>query len=156
MQKLCLFLALTLALLCALTVPAATQSTPWQASAGYSDGGFGPVLNAYRKQNGRNALRPSNALAATARAHAIYMLSERRLNHQGFDGSRLYHRLKTRGIQACRGGENLARGQTSNRRVLTDWINSPTHKDILLMDGVTHYGLARVRNYWVMVVAAFC
>ncbi|MBT0956184.1 CAP domain-containing protein [Alphaproteobacteria bacterium KMM 3653] len=125
----------------------------WQAS---NQAGFAGLLNRHRARYGLSAVRRSYDLDAAARAHAVYMVSTKDLSHRGAGGSRLPHRLQARGLRACLGGENLGRGQRSEGRIFSDWVASPSHNRILLMQGVTHYGLARVGDYWAMVVARPC
>ncbi len=45
-------------------------------------------------------------------------------------------------------GENIAEGQTTVTWVMTDWMNSPEHRDNILRDGFTEVGIGFSHNFW--------
>ncbi len=119
-----------------------------------ADSSDGALLNSFRAQNGRAALRPNAALNRAASAHARDMGTNNFLGHTGSDGSKMRERARRQGYSACHIAENVALGQGSASEVMKQWMNSPAHRKNILNGKSRDYGLARgPRNAWVLVVA---
>ena len=86
-------------------------------------------------------------------------------SHTGADGSSMGQRVSDAGYVWRLVAENIAAGMRSSIEAVRTWIDSPGHRQNILMKGVIHIGLAHVRrdpdpgdanfkDYWVMVLAA--
>lgn len=111
------------------------------------------AVNAYRKANGREALKADSALGRAARDHSIAMAKAGRLNHTQFR-SRL-RKFKISGTAA----ENVASGQTDIAAVLASWQKSRGHRRNML-GRYSRVGVAVARDptsgnrpYWTMILA---
>ncbi|MGB3722937.1 MAG: CAP domain-containing protein, partial [Pacificimonas sp.] len=85
------------------------------------------------------------------------LLSARRLSHVGSDGTTFGRRALRAGYDGYPAAENLAWNQATAVTVVESWLASPSHRDALLMRGVTHLGVAyrcspRHGHFWAMVV----
>ena len=112
------------------------------------------AVNAYRRANGRDALKSDAALGRAARDHSVAMAKSGRLNHRQFR-SRL-RKFKISGAAA----ENVASGQADVAAVLAAWQNSRGHRRNLL-GRYSRVGVAVARNpssgnrpFWTMILAA--
>lgn len=111
------------------------------------------AVNAYRKANGREALKADPALGRAARDHSVAMAKSGRLNHKQFR-SRL-RKYNIRGAAA----ENVATGQADTAAVLAAWQNSRGHRRNML-GRYSRVGVAVARNpasgnrpFWTMILA---
>jgi uncharacterized protein YkwD len=117
----------------------------------------GAQISVQRAQNG--LVRPlgySPALQAAAESHAQYLSRTGNFSHTGAGGSNVQTRVRRAGYQACTVAENIARGQSDIRSVLTDWMGSPGHRANILNPQVTQYGFAGAGSVWVLVLARPC
>lgn len=114
------------------------------------------AVNRFRAQSGLPPVVLSDALQASAQDHAWDMVKQDYFSHRGKNGSRAKSRARGYGYKSCSIGENIARGQRSLDQVMSDWINSPAHRDVLKLRKVREMGLARARrdegDVWVLVL----
>ncbi len=98
-------------------------------------------VNEARQQRGLRYLRPSLALALSARWMAHY-LSDRPMAHAA--NIHVDH-------QWVWAGEVLARGQSTAKQTVADWMDSKPHRTILLNPKARRLGAAHDRssNTWV-------
>lgn len=97
-------------------------------------------VNKRRARHGKSKLKGSASLRASAAAFA------RRLRRTGRFGHAARIHADRRFVWL---GEVLAKGQTSARAVVDDWMNSPPHRAILLSDKARRAGFSRKGNIWV-------
>ncbi|RYH01849.1 CAP domain-containing protein [Salipiger sp. IMCC34102] len=116
---------------------------------------FYEELNAFRAQNGSQAMVPNAQLEGVATAYAGRIRATGELSHR-LDGTTISSRVNRAGISTCTVGENLAYGFADAATVLEQWKGSPKHRANLLSNRFTHYGLGRSQNHWVMVLARPC
>ncbi|GER58545.1 CAP domain-containing protein [Patiriisocius marinus] len=94
------------------------------------------LVNDYRVSIGLNTIKKDKQHAsAHAVNHTKYMIEKSEINHDNF-----HYRteaLKSQGAEKV--GENVAYGYNSAERVVTAWLNSPTHKRAIEGD-YTHSG----------------
>jgi len=133
------------------SAPASAQTTSTAPATGTSGDA---LLNSYRAQNGRAALRPNAALTRAAEVHARDMGTNNFMSHTGSDGSKMRERARRQGYSACHIAENVALGQGSSGEVMNQWMNSPPHRKNILNGKVKDYGMARgPGNAWVLLLA---
>jgi uncharacterized protein YkwD len=122
-------------------------------------------INNFRTLHGQPSLEADHRLDLAARRHAQAMAEDDFFSHTGADGSRIGQRVSKAGYKWRLVAENLAAGMADGEAVVLQWIDSPGHRQNLLMAGLRHVGLAHVRrdpdpgkvtfrDYWVLVLAA--
>lgn len=116
-------------------------------------------VNAYRAQNGLNALRLDPALGAFAERQAEAMAAAGVISHD-VKGS-FSSRLSAAGLDGVAAAENAAAGTTTFKETLAGWRASPGHNANLLMADATRFGVGLGKNpatrygaFWAMAVAA--
>lgn len=115
---------------CAL--PANTATLRTQLLAG---------LNAERTARGLAPLRLNAALDKAAQGHACDNAKRRSISHQSSDGSQLQHRLRRVGYGYRTAAENTGRGFATPQRAVEWWMNSPHHKDNILLGAARDVGI---------------
>lgn len=123
------------------------------ASAQVPEPQGGALVNQFRSQNGRSAIRANAVLMRTARLHAQDMGTAGFMGHVGSDGSSLRDRIRRQGYRGCAYAENVAKGQNSANRAIAFWEASPGHRVNMLNARYTEYGLAGgPGKSWVLVM----
>ena len=107
------------------------------------------LINRNRLLFGLPKLRVSRPLARSADFHSRDMVRRDFFAHSSSDGQSFERRVR-RYKRAARIGENLAfvprrgrGGKRAARQVVSMWINSPTHRAVLLNRGFRRIGVAR-------------
>lgn len=100
------------------------------------------LVNEHRASVGLTAIqRDQQYASAYAVDHTQYMIELEQINHDQF-GERS-NALKSRGAKGV--GENVAYGYTTAESLVTAWINSPTHRNV--MEGnYTHSGFGVMKS----------
>ncbi|EDP70052.1 hypothetical protein FBALC1_10982 [Flavobacteriales bacterium ALC-1] len=84
------------------------------------------LINAYRINEGLNALNEHNTVKAVAYTHTDYMVEEENVSHDNFF-------LRQQSLEANADAnivsENVAYGFNSAASVVNAWLNSPHHRD---------------------------
>jgi uncharacterized protein YkwD len=116
-------------------------------------------VNAYRRRAGVAPVSLSWQLNNAAVAHAKDMARRRYMSHVGSDGSNAGTRISRTGYRWWIWGENVAAGQVTASQVVWSWLNSPSHKAIMLDRRYRHMGLGRAvasdgTAYWCLVFAS--
>jgi uncharacterized protein YkwD len=122
-------------------------------------------INQYRATHGRATVVPDERLTKAALRHAQAMADEDFFSHVGADGSRMGQRVTEAGYIWHLVAENIAAGMMTPSHAIDTWIDSPGHRQNLLLKGAKHMGLAHVRrdpdpgsvnfrHYWVLLLAA--
>ena len=113
------------------------------------------LVNAERARRGVGALTWSAALEAEATRYACELISDDFFAHVNpRTGSTLASRARAAGYEYWIVGENLAAGQTDPASVVSDWMNSPEHRENILNPAFTEMGVG-IRTggdygiYWV-------
>nr|WP_255553671.1 CAP domain-containing protein [Maritimibacter sp. DP1N21-5] len=119
---------------------------------------LGISVNTLRKNEGRPALARNALLDTAAQRHACWLSTNNSFSHTGSGGSTPKDRIKSAGYPARLSSENIAHGQVSSDIVVADWMRSKGHRDNLLRQNATDYGvgiaLLAGRTLWVMVYAS--
>ena len=122
-------------------------------------------VNKYRGEHGRGLVTLNKYLDAAALRHARAMADQDFFSHTGADGSSMGKRLTQAGYIWRLVAENIAAGMKDPINAVRTWIDSPGHRQNILIKGAIHIGLAHVRrdpdpgsitfkDYWVMLLAA--
>jgi uncharacterized protein YkwD len=98
-------------------------------------------LNAQRKANGLSALKLSAKLEKAAQGHACDNAARRSISHDSSDGGTLKTRLRKAGYKFRAAAENTGRGFGTGSRAVDWWMNSPHHRDNILMARVRDVGI---------------
>ncbi len=126
----------------------AYTATSWNSKA-QVDEAIGAV-NDIRSQNNLPTLERDNILmqAAAVRAREL----SKKFSHVRPDGTN--PETATNGVYTLV-GENIAMGQESSLEVMTDWMNSPSHRENILFKYYTRIGVATYesygKTYWVQL-----
>lgn len=147
-----------LAALMLAAVPAMGAGCPLPRDAEQLIAEAGAAMNAQRSGNGRRPLSRDAELDAAAQGHACWMAANNVFSHKGDGNSLPKRRIRAAGYVSMLTAENIAYGQTTGRQVVTEWMQSPGHRQNILLGAVDEYGvgvaLMRGRPVWVMVYAA--
>jgi len=106
------------------------------------------LTNQRRREAGCRDLVPDARLTRAAQAHANDMHKNNYFEHVSRDGRRFEQRVRAAGYPRP-GAENIAKGQTSAKQVVREWMASPSHRSAMLTCSFTTIGVARSGNYWV-------
>ena len=116
---------------------------------------LGELINVERGRYGLAPYQYDAAIAATAAAHSADQAARRTMSHTGSDGSNAGQRLTSNGVTWSSWGENVGAGFNDPATLLQAWLNSPTHRPIVLSAVYTRVGVgvATASNgtrYWTM------
>lgn len=102
------------------------------------------ATNAERTKAGLPTLRYSEKLADAARRKAANMLEEDYWAHNSPSGKTPWVWFKAAGYGYLYAGENLAKDFGSTDRMVSAWMNSPTHRDNIVNSKYQEIGIAVV------------
>jgi uncharacterized protein YkwD len=112
------------------------------------------LVNRNRRTAGCDPITLDRRLIEAANRHAADMARRDYFDHESPRGDRAGDRVTDAGYVWRRYGENIAKGQDSPYEVMTDWMNSPGHRENILDCQLDQMGvglaLASDRTpYWV-------
>lgn len=118
---------------------------------------LGEQINAERAAYGLAPYQFDAAIAAAAAAHSVDQAANRRMSHTGSDGSNAGQRLTRQGVTWSSWGENVGAGFNDPATLAQAWLNSPTHRPIVLHATYTRVGVGVATasdgtRYWTMDV----
>lgn len=144
----------TLLSACSYSGPPPGATAPPQLSAA----AITAAINGVRTANGRKPLAYNYRLEQAARAQAQTMAQKDILSHDV--GGTLRQRVTAAGYNGAV-GENVAGGQKTLEQAIEGWLSSPSHRETLLSDRFTEFGLAaatvpqgknsRYGTYWAFI-----
>jgi uncharacterized protein YkwD len=151
---------LTVLLFClAFAVPAFACNVPGNAQALQAE--VLTNLNAERKAQGLAPLRMSAKLTKAAQGHACDNAKRQSISHTSSDGGTLKTRLRKAGYAFRTAAENTGRGFASGTRAVQWWMNSPKHRDNILLRKAREVGIGIAvspapdsKLHWILVVGA--
>ncbi|MGI9627783.1 MAG: CAP domain-containing protein [Longimicrobiales bacterium] len=115
------------------------------------------LVNEARAAEGMAGLRVDVRLVSAAQSHATGLSAGDANGHSSGDGSDLGERLEEASYRAERFGETLAEGQLSPAVVVSDWLQSPGHRDIILEARFREIGVGIAESggplHWVALLA---
>jgi len=89
-------------------------------------------VNRRRAAEGLPAFQMETRLMRAAQKHSDDMAANNFLSHTGSDGSSPWDRIKRENYPLLSGGETVAGGQPTPADVVTAWMNSRPHREILM------------------------
>jgi uncharacterized protein YkwD len=98
------------------------------------------LTNRERADAGCPALTVDDRLTAAAQGHSADMAEQDFFSHTSLDGRDFADRIRATGYPSP-GAENIAYGQTSARKVVADWMDSPGHRRNILDCELTEIGV---------------
>lgn len=115
-------------------------------------------VNRRRRNRGLRTLRMAPRPAKAAWWQARYQANTKRVTHRGPNGGNGGDRLTIAGYPWWMWGEAVAGGYNRPRAVVNAWMNSPSHRDVLMHRKARHIGVrskrdSNGRRYWTLIVA---
>jgi len=108
------------------------------------------LTNAFRALHGRSILTWNNALAKSAEGHALDMFTNNYFSHAGLNGSNSLTRALAAGYHGSYStvvGENICMGYFTAESAMDGWINSPGHRENLLLAEYAELGVGCLNGY---------
>jgi len=108
------------------------------------------LTNAEREKAGLAPYKIDKKLVASARAKANDMATNNYFAHNSPTYGSAGDQLGQFGVSFSGWGENIAKGHQSAEQVVSEWMNSPGHKENILNPKMTHIGVGYDSNgnYW--------
>lgn len=106
------------------------------------------ITNVIRGEFEKDSLVWDKNLQEVAFSHSKDMENQDYFAHESPDGDGLTERLAASDISYEMAGENIAADYIDGPAVVSGWLNSEEHRDILLQDDFTHLGVGVYRNYF--------
>jgi uncharacterized protein YkwD len=112
-------------------------------------------INAKRAAYGLAPYQVDTAAAAAATVHSADQAARRTMSHTGSDGSNAGQRLTRHGVTWSSWGENVGAGFNDPAALAQAWLDSPTHRPIVLNTSFTRVGVGAAvasdgTRYWTM------
>lgn len=116
------------------------------------------LVNQHRRQAGCATITVDRRLITAASRHAADMARRGYFDHESPAGERAGNRVADAGYVWSRYGENIAMGQESPYEVMTDWMNSPSHRENIVDCRLDEMGVGLALSsdgtpYWVQEFA---
>ncbi len=139
--------------------PTSSTTTPANGSGDVSEDAAEVVrlANVEREKAGCAALSIDDKLMTAAQRHSQDQADNKKMSHDGSNGSSPGDRLDDVNYQWRTYGENVAWNQQSPAAVMKAWMNSPGHKANILNCSFTEIGVGIATSngpYWTQVFAA--
>ncbi len=118
------------------------------------------LINEFRAQQGKGALRLNDQLQQAAQSHSDYMANHNCFEHQCAGEANPKSRISATGYRARSYGENICAGYKSAQRAVEAWKNSPPHRKNLLGDyadmgcGYAYRADTHFKSYWTFDTAS--
>lgn len=111
------------------------------------------LVNQERSKQGLQPLTLNWELSRIAKIKSADMRDNNYFSHQSPTYGSPFDMIKSFGIQYRSAGENIAGGQTSAQKVMSDWMNSSGHRANILNGNYKELGVGYVtggsyRTYW--------
>lgn len=98
-------------------------------------------VNAIRMAHGLTPVRPHPELVRAARLHSDDQAVRNEVTHRGSDGSLASVRITRAGYHWAMTGENVGGGLDTAEAVVRAWMDSPSHRALILAPEVTDAGV---------------
>lgn len=106
------------------------------------------ITNVLRLRNGQKKLRWNENVAVIALEHSKDMFDTNEYTHTSEKYGNLSERLKSAQIEYQLSGENIASNYTDGPAVVEGWLNSQSHRQVLLSKNFTHIGVGVYQKYY--------
>lgn len=131
--------------------PAAPAPSTAQPSVGSYATQVAQIVNQERQKAGLAPLTLDAELSNVAMAKAKDMIAKNYFDHNSPTYGSPFDMMRSFGINYTAAGENIAKGQTSPQAVMTDWMNSPGHRQNILSSNYDSIGVAYYQGAWVQL-----
>jgi uncharacterized YkwD family protein len=131
--------------------PASKSAAPAQPSVGSTATQVSQLVNAERQKAGLAPLTLDAELSNVALAKAKDMIQNNYFDHNSPTYGSPFDMMRSFGIDYTAAGENIAKGQTSPQAVMTDWMNSPGHRQNILSSNYDSIGVGYFEGAWVQL-----
>ena len=116
-------------------------------------------VNSIRGRHGLVPVERNRRLDTAAEEQAMFQASTETMSHAGFRGAELGDRLFRARYRYRVAGENVSRGYVKERSVVRAWMQSPSHRKMLLHPELFEAGASAAMDedgtvYWTLVMAA--
>lgn len=113
------------------------------------------LINEVREREGLPPFETGDEALENAASTRLYEIAED-FSHTRPDGRDNRTALEENDVKYLSCGENLAEGQYTAEQVVYDWLNSPTHREIILDSNFTHASIICGSDqdgvgYWVLL-----
>lgn len=138
-------------------ITGSSDNRPSSGDATTTDSAAAEILSLVNAERARAGLAPLTLNAEVSRAAAIRANEiQASFSHTRPDGKSFSTVLTDAGISYRASGENIAYGQTTAEKVMSDWMNSSGHRANILNSGYTELGVGHVKDasgtdYWVQL-----
>ncbi len=122
------------------------SATPVPPTNGDFEQTIANMINQERTRNGLGTLSVQAELNQAARRHSNDMATNNITSHTGSDGSTAGQRMRDAGYEWVRSGEMIGWGFSDPGRMMQWWMNSPTHRQLILSSAYEDYGISYVFN----------
>ncbi|HEX2945012.1 MAG TPA: SafA/ExsA family spore coat assembly protein [Clostridia bacterium] len=111
------------------------------------------LVNVERARAGLPALTTNWQLCRVARYKSADMANRGYFSHTSPTYGSPFQMMQNFGLQFTSAGENIAYGQRTPSQVMTDWMNSPGHRNNILSRSYSQIGVGLAKNssgvcYW--------
>ncbi|WNB93774.1 LysM peptidoglycan-binding domain-containing protein [Bacillus sp. NEB1478] len=129
------------------------QSTPApaQSSVGSYAAQVSQLVNQERQKAGLAPLTLDAELSNVAMVKAKDIIQKNYFDHNSPTYGSPFDMMRSFGIDYTAAGENIAKGQASPQAVMTDWMNSPGHRQNILSSNYDSIGVAYYQGAWVQL-----
>jgi len=107
------------------------------------------ITNKYRARHNVQELQSIYKLTEFAREYSKQLALENYVADESSEPKKLSNRLKNAVIEHQKAGENIAFDYVDAIEAVHGWINSPSHRKVLLDKDFTHIGTGAYGNYYV-------
>lgn len=108
------------------------------------------LINALRQEYHLNALSIRPDISAKARIKSQDMAELNYFSHTSPIYGSPFQMMKSLGLSYHAAGENIAKGYTTAQAAINGWMNSSTHRALLLSDRYTSMGLGYFDGHWTL------
>ncbi len=112
------------------------------------------LVNEERGSRGIDPLWQNDQLSDAAFRHSDDMATNNFFSHTGSDGSNFVTRAQEAGYTGSPRGECIGWGYPTAESMVDGWMNSPPHRDILLLTSADRIGVSHQEDYWTLVVGS--
>lgn len=126
---------------------------PEKASASSNTTDLIKLTNEIRVQNNLLELKESETLNKVALSRAQDMLQNNYFSHQSPNGKSFINELEKNKYYFSSAGENLAIDFYENEKIISSWMQSPTHRQNILNPDFKEIGIGRADDIIVQIFA---
>lgn len=108
------------------------------------------LVNALRAERGLSPLDVDASVSAGARIKSRDMKASGYFSHTSPGYGTPFQMMKALGISYRSAGENIAQGYSTAQAVVAAWMQSQSHRELLLSERYSTVGIGYADGYWTM------